>query len=170
MSLRLSRALVLLACAGLAACGWHLRGSLQLPAGLDSVYIASEGDSQELARSLRQLLEANDVAVQGTPAAAPLHINLHDYEEERRVVAIGDNTLVTEYELTSEALVSIAERDGELLLPETRLSISRSYRFDQNNVLAMDEEERLIQEEIRRDLVQQMLRHLRFLNTPDPQN
>lgn len=158
------RPLLLLGLLGLTACGWHLRGTLAMPEGLDTIYVNSEGDSDYLARSLRDLLEANEVRVQDSPAAAQLIINLLDYVEDRRVVAIGDNTLVTEYELIATADVSIEQTKGEIVLPETELTVIRSYQFDQDNVLAMAEEEALIQEEMRRELVQQIVRRLRFLN------
>lgn len=163
------RALVIvLALALVSACGWRLRGTVAMPAGLETLYVNEGGDSQRLASSLRDLLTANNVTVAEQESAAQLVINLLAYDEERRVVAVGDNTLVTEYELIAETEFSIEDGQGNTLLPADRISLIRSYEYDQDNVLGKEEEERLIQEEMRRETAQQIIRRLRFLNVGDP--
>jgi LPS-assembly lipoprotein len=157
----------LLACCAallLSACGWHLRGTLAMPEGLDSVYLNNQSDAQLLGRMLEQLLVANDVTVATSPAAAQLVISLLNYQEERRVVAIGDNALVTEYELIATADFSVEDSKGETVLAPTDVSVIRAYQFDQNNVLGMAEEQELIQQEMRREIAQQIIRRLRFLD------
>lgn len=147
-----------------SACGWHLRGTLALPEGLDRVYLNSQPDARVLSGMLQDLLAANQVDVVDSPAAAQMVINLLSYREERRVVSIGDNTLVTEYELIAQAEFSIEDAQGNTVLPPSDASVVRAYQFDQDNVLGKAEEERLIREEMRRELAQQIIRRLRFLN------
>lgn len=146
----------------LTACGWHLRGNLTLPQGLNRVYLDDEADGEPLLNAVEELLTANDVEIAKNPAAAQLTIRLLSYDEERRVVAVGGNTLVTEYELVDRGSFSVADGQGQVLLPASDLSVVRSYQFDRNNVLGMEQEERLIQEEMRRELAQQIIRRLRF--------
>lgn len=148
----------------LSACGWHLRGTLTLPEGLDRVYLDDDADGEALLDTLDELLTANEVRVADQPTTAQLVINLLSFEEERRVVAVGGNTLVTEYELITEATFSIEGSQGEVLLPPSDLSVIRSYQFDRENVLGMVEEQSLIQNEMRRELAQQIVRRLRFMN------
>ena len=67
------------ACALLAACGFHLRDSLLLPAGMASVQVASSNPDGPLQQQLEQALQraGATLAVAGTPAAAEaatLHI------------------------------------------------------------------------------------------------
>ncbi|MCW8195054.1 hypothetical protein F6455_09675 [Proteobacteria bacterium 005FR1] len=147
----------------LTACGWHLRGTVTLPEGLDSVHLNNLSDAQLLGRTLEQLLVANGVEL-SRPASAQLTINLIDYEEDRRVVAIGDNTLVTEYELIATADFSVEDSEGGIILPPSDVSVIRSYQFDQDNVLGMEEEQQLILTEMRREIAQSIVRRLRFLN------
>lgn len=147
-----------------SACGWHLRGTLTLPEGLDTVYLNNQANTQVLQRTLSELLVANQVTLADSPASAQLLINILSYDEHRRVVSIGDNTLVTEYELIAEADFSIEDAQGNPVLPESEVSVIRAYQFDQNNVLGKAEEERLIQTEMRRELAQQVIRRLRFVD------
>lgn len=149
-----------------SACGWHLRGTLALPEGLDTVYLNNRAGTETLQRTFEELLTANNVNVANSPSAAQLIINILDYREERRVVSIGDNTLVTEYELIAEADFSIEDAQGNTVLPSGEASVIRAYQFDRNNVLGKAEEERLIQTEMRREMAQQIIRRLRFLNLP----
>lgn len=159
------RSLFLIAAAlFVSACGWHLRGTLTLPEGLDKVYLNNQANTQVLQRTLSELLVANQVTLANSPGAAQLLINILSYDEDRRVVSIGDNTLVTEYELIAEADFSIEDAQGNLVLPESEVSVIRAYQFDQNNVLGKAEEERLIQTEMRRELAQQIIRRLRFVD------
>jgi LPS-assembly lipoprotein len=154
----------------LSACGWHLRGTLTLPEGLNSVYLHSESDAQLLGRTMEQLLVANQVGIAERQAAAQLIIKLLDFTEDRRVVAVGDNTLVTEYELIATADFSVENARGEVILPPSDVSVIRAYQFDQDNVLGMAEEQQLILQEMRREIAQQIIRRLRFLdlqNEPD---
>lgn len=154
----------------LSACGWHLRGTLTLPEGLNAVHLNNLADAEILGRTLEQLLVANDVEVTPRATAAQLIISLINYEEERRVVAIGDNTLVTEYELIASADFSVEGAKGEIILPPTDASVVRAYQFDQDDVLAMAGEQELIFEEMRREIAQNIVRRLRFLDLQDQQD
>lgn len=151
----------------MSACGWHLRGTLTLPEGLDSVYLQNDSNAQVLGRTLERLLAANQIQIAERPAAAQVIIKLLGFEEDRRVVAVGDNTLVTEYELIATADFSVETARGEVVSPPSAVSVIRAYQFDQDNVLGMAEEQRLIMEEMRRDIAQQIIRRLRFLDLQD---
>jgi LPS-assembly lipoprotein len=147
-----------------SACGWRLRGTMTLPEGLNTIYLNNQAESPILPRMLETLLTANQVNVTDSASAAQLIINILSYREERRVVSVGANTLVTEYELNAQANFSIEDAEGNIVLPPSDASVIRNYVFDQNNVLGKEEEERLIQSEMRRDIAQQIVRRLRFLD------
>ncbi|MEX1032102.1 MAG: LPS assembly lipoprotein LptE [Cellvibrionaceae bacterium] len=153
----------------ISACGWHLRGTLALPEGLDTVYLNDQAGAEVLSRTMEELLTANQVKVATGHSNAQLVINILDYREDRRVVSIGGNTLVTEYELIARAIYSLEDGQGNVLLPSAEASVIRSYEFDENNVLGKAEEERLIQQEMRRELAQQIIRRLRFMDLDSAQ-
>lgn len=146
----------------ISACGWRLRGSVALPPSINAIYL--QGDAELIMAPMRELLRANDVRVADGISQAQLVVDIQDYEEERRVVSVGANTRVSEYELIAEARFSIIDAQGHQLLPDGEASLIRSYQYDQNNVLAMEAEERLIMEEMRRELARQIIGRLRFID------
>lgn len=155
-------ALVVLALT-VSSCGWRLRGTLTLPEGLESMQIIDNAGSSFLARQLSQLLQANGVdLVNENPDMA---IVLIEEREDKRIVAVGSNTLASEYELSAEARYFISDTEGNILAPESTVSVLRSYEFNENNVVSKAEEERIIQQEMRRELAQQIIRRLRFIGT-----
>lgn len=149
----------------IAGCGWRLRGSMTLPPGMDAIYLQG-ADAALVLEQMEELLRANQVSVVDGPSQAQLIIDLERYDEERRVVSVGANARVSEYELIVEADFTISDAQGRVLLPDGEASLIRSYQYDQNNILAMDAEERLIREEMRRELARQIIGRLRFIELP----
>lgn len=152
----------------ISACGWRLRGSMALPPGIDVIYL--QGGAELIMEPMRELLRANQVRVADGPSQAQLVVDVQHYDEEKRVVSVGANTRVSEYELIAEARFSISDAQGHQLLPVDEASLIRTYQYDQDNVLAMDAEERLILEEMRRELARQIVGRLRFLDLSPANN
>jgi LPS-assembly lipoprotein len=148
----------------LSACGWHLRGSIVLPANIESVYIDNRASNRELEDDLINLLQSNGVALSQSAANTDLMIVILDFNQRRRVNSVNSNTIVSEYELISEAEYEIKDAAGVLLLEPDVIQLSRIYTFDQNAVVSAAEEAQLIQQELRLELAQQIVRRLRFLN------
>ncbi len=147
----------------ITACGWRLRGTLTLPEGLESIQIVDNANSSFLSKQLTQLLVANGVAL--VDANPDMFIVLIEEREDKRIIAVGSNTLASEYELSSEARYFINDAEGKMLAPESTVSVVRSYEFNENDVVSKAEEERIIQQEMRRELAQQIIRRLRFVST-----
>ncbi len=147
----------------ITACGWRLRGTLTLPEGLESIQIVDNANSSFLSKQLTQLLVANGVAL--VDANPDMFIVLIEEREDKRIIAVGSNTLASEYELSSEARYFINDAEGKMLTPESTVSVVRSYEFNENDVVSKAEEERIIQQEMRRELAQQIIRRLRFVST-----
>lgn len=165
-SLLLSLTIIAVSLQSLNGCGWRLRGGLTLPDGLELVHVTSanaSGSANRFDRYLIQLLEANGVTTVDNPQDAQITIATGALEETRRVVSTGGNTLVTEYELESRIAFSVQNNQGELLIPNETAIATRVYEFDQNDIVGKAEEERIIQTEMQRDLVQQIVRRLRFI-------
>ncbi len=154
----------------LNGCGWRLRGGLTLPDGLNLVHVATSDPSSSFGRNLTQLLQANGVTTVDSPRESQLTITTGTLEERRRVVSTGGNTLVTEYELESSIPFSVEDNLGNSLIPTETATTTRVYEFDQNDIVGKAQEERLIQSEMQRDLIQQIVRRLRFIDASPPEN
>lgn len=148
----------------LSACGWHLRGTIALPDNIESVYIDDRASGPELAADIAEVLRSNGVTLSQSMASADLIIVLHEFRQDRRISSVNSNTIVSEYELISEAEYEIKNAAGETLLQPGSSRQSRIYTFDQNAVVSAAAEQQLIQRELRLDLAQQIVRRLRFLD------
>ena len=149
----------------LSACGWHLRGTIALPSNIESVYIDNRARDTGLANDLSDLLRSNGATLSQSASTADMVISLLEFEQKRRINGLSSNTLVNEYELINEAEFEIKTASGLTLLEPTLSSLSRSYRYDQNAVVSAAAEEELINDELRLELAQQIIRRLQFLDT-----
>lgn len=155
---------VVLSATLLSACGWHLRGSLALPEGVDNIYIADSSTSNQgvIALTLANMLKQSNVALATASADAQYSIHLSNERLDRRAISVGSDTLASEYELTHEVDYYIA--DGETILaPTTTARVIRSYTYDRDDVISKNEEEDIIRKEMRSNLASQILNRLRFL-------
>jgi LPS-assembly lipoprotein len=148
----------------LSSCGWRLRGTLTLPENLNSVYIVNQTSSTDLDEELERLLSNNDVTIAESMSIAQLIITLEEFEEKSRTASLSSAGRTNEYELTSEVIYNIKDQLGNELIPTSEANVIRTYQYDENNVIAAGNEQRLLQQEIRRELAQQILGRLRFID------
>lgn len=152
----------------LSACGWHLRGFSNIPINLDSVYVTAEDSHGALITELKRALVSSKVTAAQNATAAQYTLQLTNEKSDRRTVSVGNSALAAEYELNMSVDYRILNPAGEVVSPLITASTYRSYTFDINAVVAKAEEERLIQQEMRNNLVQQMLRRLQFISQEQP--
>lgn len=149
-----------------SACGWHLRGSLNLPSDLKAIHINNQSNSDVTLTQLVRVLNSNGIAQAESLEQAQYSIRLSNEREERRSISVSSSGLVSEYELTHEVDYSITDGNGKVLAPQTTARVIRSYNYDRNDVIAKNEEEELIRKEMRTQLAAQIINRLRFLSKP----
>ncbi|KAA0874628.1 LPS-assembly lipoprotein LptE [Nitrincola tapanii] len=139
----------------LSACGFKLRGVFDIPEALRQVSLVSSERPGDLERTLEQTLRVNGVHLE---ADAPYRIELLEIDSIRRAISLGSDARVSEYELRSEVTFQVSDREGQLLLPPTRLFTERVYSVDPNNITASESQEPLLRRQITQDLAQQIVR------------
>ncbi len=157
---RLAAALVL--AGGLAACGFHPRGAVELPPGVSKVYVRAP--SALLGDPIKMYLQAGGAQLVESQAEAEVAVLVTGESQGRRLLAVDPKTgKAREYELSYALTYQLSRKDGSAILPPQTISLVRDYTFDPTAVIAMGEEQTLIYSEMRRDAVQQLLRRLRFV-------
>jgi len=151
----------------LSACGWHLRGTIDLPDGLNSIYIQSTLDN-ELRRELSRSLTANGITVTNSSSDSQFIIALKPEAYGRHAVAVGSSALAEEYELIMEVPYRITDAQGNDVTSEVSAQASRSYTYNRNAAVAMNQEEQLIKREMRSHIVQSILQRLRVILNATP--
>ncbi len=152
----------------LAGCGFHLRGTAKLSPELNRTYIYGISPYSDLAVVLRQELRSNGVEVVedgSSKATATLHI-VHE-SIAKRVLSVGPDGIVREYELDAVVSFEVKGRDKKRLLANQTISLTREYIFDPNDVLGKSEEEQLLREDLRKDLVRLIIYRLQTIKQDD---
>jgi LPS-assembly lipoprotein len=147
----------------LTGCGFHLRGSVQLPPALAMMAVVDAVPATEVAPVLRRALLAEDVRVE---KGAPVVLQLHAASFAKRVLSVDSVGRVQEYGLSYTLRFSLRGPESVVWLPEESIVLSRDLRFDSTAVLGTAEEEFQLKEEMRRDAVLQILRRLQHAGPP----
>lgn len=137
------------------ACGWQLRGAgLSLPDTLDHIYI--EGNTA-VANALRQsLTDGGNRSLAAGAANADVIVRITSDRFDQRTATISASARISERRMTHEVEYLIVDNDGEPIFPPGRLDIERIYEYNEDNVLATDDEVVMLRREMLQDLVRQL--------------
>ena len=156
----------LLLLVSLSACGFQLRGAVELPAQLQPLYLHEDGDA-ELRNELLVLLGANNVALAESDAQAAGQLKLGKQEKTRRVISVDSLGRAREYELNYNVFYTIKSKQ---LDAENVVKLQRELLFDPDTVLGADYEEQALYRDMKRDaarLILQQLQSARPLSMPN---
>jgi LPS-assembly lipoprotein len=161
----------------LSACGWQLRGSMELPKNLSHLYISALDSKGALMTELRQLLKTNRVTLVESEAEAHYSLAILDETKDRHTAGVGGDALSSSYEITRKVNYEIRLKNATTAANTTKDSINkdsttkgtaisvRSFNYNTAAINSATQEEILLDQEMRRDLAQQMLRRLNAVIT-----
>lgn len=149
--------------AALSACGFHLRGDVQLRAEMQRTYLQGDRLQPELRAELESALAANGAVLVDSREAATGVLRILDSSRGRRVLSITSDARVEEYVLTHRVDFELLDNEGAAILPPRAINVRRDYQFDRNAVLGKSEEEALLRREMEDELVRLLLLSLRAL-------
>jgi LPS-assembly lipoprotein len=151
----------------LVACGFQLRGSIDLPPEWKALHLSTASPNSELSSELRAGFEANGIQWVGrADAAYTLQVGAEIYE--RRNLTIGQDAKAAEFELTMSTTLRVIDLEGNETMALTTVTANKVITNDPENITGKVEEARLLRGEMRSSLVRQIMRQVRFLATnPD---
>ncbi len=160
--LRLALLSIAVLLASLAGCGFHLRGSVELPPAARKVYFSGIARDSALGVALeRQVLRNGGQVLAAAPTAvAALGIAVRRNETRRNVLSVDASGKASEYELSYIVHFQILSPGGEALTGEQRILQVRDLFFDASNVLAKSDEENQLRAEMVEAAAAQILRQL----------
>jgi len=144
----------------LSACGFRLRGSVEVPDVLQQTYIAGVAEFSELNQELRKVLQRSGSTVVNNSASAKSIITISGENFRRRVLSVDAAGRASEYELHYKYNFTINRVGGEVIIQDQSIIVLRDYQFDPDNVLAKDAEETQIRSDMVRFSVRQMMRRV----------
>lgn len=145
----------------ISACGFHLRGEIELPALYEKVHIVDRGNTA-VAKPLAEFLQNVGSDIVSRPEEATAVITLLSRGTQRRALAVGGKS-IREFELQLNISFIVQNGLGEQIGSQQNVSMTRTYRNDPDNVLGKGNEESIIIEEMNRDILTQILFRLKVL-------
>ena len=156
----MSRLLIVLCLSLLAAgCGFKPRASLAVASSLGPVAVSTADPYSPLGQNLATALERAGAtpAVAGQPAAT---LQVMTESMRTRPLTYESGASVREYQTLYRVEFQLTGADRTLQVPRQTVELTREYTYDAVGSIGTPAEERLLQEELRRDMVAAILRRL----------
>ena len=142
----------------LTACGFQLRGSGGNAFSVERIHVTAADPNGDMARTLKDALKQAGATLVDE-AGAQYSVNLLGERRTRRAAATSADVRVSEYELQIEVQFELSS-GGKTVIPSTSVSAQRIYRFDSSSLVGSNEEEKLLNDEMRRDIAGQIIRRI----------
>lgn len=144
----------------LSACGYHLRGEIELPTELKSVYI--QGASGPLLDQFNKALISSSVQIVNTPAAAGTIITVSNEDTLKRALSLGSGGRANQYGLEYRLNYQVTDKENNEIVKSQPVEIRREYFNDQQLILGKDNEEIVIRNEMYQQAVRTIINQVRF--------
>ena len=160
--------LLILSCVSviLSSCGFSLRGSDVLSSKFQVIQLDMEQPNSEFSRLLRRSLEVADVSIEAvtlTNSDSPVLL-VSNERIVSRPITVNPRARAAQYEMRLSINIALGNAERYLISPET-LMVERIYFEDIANIAGTQEEVEIITAEMRRELVNQLMRRLEAVET-----
>lgn len=146
----------------LTACGYHLRGHIDLPDRAKVVYLEGVDRGQVFGQQFTELLGFAGATVTNDRNQAGSVLHVMRAQHERRQMALNRAGKANAFELIYRMDYEVVTPKGEVLLAPQELELSRQYFVDQQFPLGQGEQESELRAEMEQEAAQTLLRRLRF--------
>ena len=152
-------------CLALAACGFRLRGTADLP--FESLYLpnATGGVALDLKRNIQA---GTNAKVVDDPKRAEAIMQFSEETKQKDILSLTGTGRVREFQLRYRVGFRVHDGKGYDFLPQQTIQITRDVSFNDTEVLAKETEEQLLYRDMQSDMVQQIMRRLAAAQKPKP--
>lgn len=135
----------------LAACGFHLRGSIEIPPWFRRAAIVNEGVHKDMMPLLKDQLQAYCIQIQPDLKQAEFLIVLIHDSAQQQITNISASTTPRQYQLIYTISFQVLKKSGQVLVPPNQVVSIRQLTVNNDRILGSDAEEATIFSEMRRD-------------------
>lgn len=146
----------------LASCGFALRGSGNSALSPETVFVRSSQENGLLTQALQASLADAKMQLVETTSQAHYIVSVGEEEFNTTTATVNGRARAAQYtlRLSVELALDIQDRN---LLPVERLMVERSYFEDTANIAGSTREADILHNEMRQELVNQILNRLRVV-------
>ena len=158
--LGLRQLIVVVACVGLAACGFRLAGTANLPAELSTIHLVTKNFSDQQQDELRgRLTRAGASVVDQSTADAVLLAVTFNILPDRRLITAGSSGRIVE-RVARSLDFNLKSATGEVIAPTKNLLQQRDIELDDDNLLASNREKANVIGDLQEALFKQLINQL----------
>ena len=143
---------VLLSLLLLSACGFHLRGVVDFPPDVTSVYVQAEDHYSPFYRELVAKIRASGLGPSNDPGNADAIIRVLQDETGRRALTVSARNIPREFEVYYLVTCS-ASVHGREVVDAQQFILVRDYTYDETRVLGKSNEEDVLRNALAENLV-----------------
>lgn len=144
----------------LSGCGWQLRDTPLLDYSMGTVHVSYSSSQSPLGIELKRALRANKVQLVSAIDNANYQIKIIDINQSRRIGALNTSVRPAQYQIYKTVDYMVLDKQGAQIIPMTSASAESTYNFNESDMLASKNEENLLQNNLRSEIVRQIVRRL----------
>lgn len=159
------RSIIPIVCALLlTACGFHLRGMIDVPTWINNVAIISKNNDKELVSILKAQLEGYNIQVSPEQSTATYWLTINRVALQQQIISVGASTNPRQYALTLTIEWSLQTRKGQMLSNLKRVQSTRQLTVNNDRILGSNDEQSILMGEMKQDAVIQIINQLSHLD------
>jgi len=147
----------------LAGCGFHMRGTADVP--FDVLYVPSAGSGLALDLK-RYILAGTKARVVDDPKSADAILAFNTEQKEKVILSLTGTGAVREYQLRYRVGFRVHDGKGGEYVPQSTITLTRDITYSDTDVLAKEAEEQLLYRDMQNDMVSQIVRRLSASHKP----
>jgi LPS-assembly lipoprotein len=141
----------------LAACGFQLRGSADVPFKTLFVPSVAGGIGLELKRNIQA---GTNAKVVDEVKQAEAVLDILEETRAKEILSLTGTGRVREFQLRYRVGFRVHDGKGIDFVPQSLIQLTRDVTFNDTEILAKEQEEQLLFRDMQTDMVQQILRRL----------
>ncbi|MBC7756460.1 MAG: hypothetical protein H7Z20_07440 [Bdellovibrio sp.] len=143
----------------LISCGFHLRGVTDV--AFNNIFI--QGNILVISANLKKSLNTSGVKVLDSAENAELLLEMVGEESEKRILSLAGGGTVNEFELFYRVHYRTKSAGASTWSPVQTVEARRDYTYSDANLLAKQDEEKRLNDNMRSDVISGLLRRLAAL-------
>jgi LPS-assembly lipoprotein len=151
---------LLLALSFLSACGFRLRGYVEMPPWLDHVAIVVQDANRDLEVRLKNQLQAYGRHIVTDPTQADYMLILEKDNLQQKINSVAASTTPRQYQLIYTVRYSLIKRDGTPVVTSRLVAVTRQLTVNNDRILGSDSEELIIISAMRQEAVMQIINRM----------
>lgn len=143
-----------------SGCGWQLRGSKNIASNINALSVVTNKTYGPLARALEQEMKLQHISDQGEQAWS---LQILSERMRSNTIAFSDTNNAAMAEMELEVRFTATNDKGEMVIAPNTERVVRLYEVNNDRRLASDRETRLLEDEVYREMANNLLRRVDFV-------